>query len=333
MRRREFIAGLGSAAAAPSIWPLRAVAQPSERMHLIGALMFLSQDDAAAIVELTAFRQGLAELGWVEGRNIRVEVRFSGSDAERTDALSRELVALKPDALLARTTPITAAFKKETSAIPIVFVNISEPLESGFIQSLARPGGNITGITNFESAIGGKWLQLLKEADPRIARVAVIYNPTTAPYAGMYLQSVQAGAPVVGAQIVDLPVHNDAEIEAALAAFARGGSGGLITIPETFTSERRDLIIATAARYRLPAVYGTPGAVPSGGLMVYSVDTRDTMRRAAGYIDRILKGAKPADLPVQQPGKFELSINLKTAKTLGLDIPATLVARADEVIE
>jgi len=331
MKRREFIAGLaglGGAAVGFSV-----SAQPSDRMRHIGVLMFLAPDDPAGVVELAAFRQGLAELGWVEPRNIRIDVRFGGTDATHTEALARDLVALKPDALLARTTPITAAFKSLTSTIPIVFVGLNEPLESGFVQSLARPGGNITGFTNFESAIGGKWLQLLKEADPRIVRVAVIYNPASAPFAGLFLRSAQSAAPVVGAETVDLPLHNDVEIESALATFARQSGGGLIVIPETFTSDRRELIIAAAARHRLPAIYSTIAATPSGGLMSYAVNSRDTMRRAAGYIDRILKGANPADLPVQQPASFEFSINLKTAKALGLDIPATLVARANEVIE
>jgi len=247
---------------------------------------------------------------------------------------AKELVALKPDVLLARSTPATAALKRETDTIPIVFANIAaEPMESGFVQTLARPGGHITGFTSFEAAIGGKWLQLLKEADPRISRIAAIYNPETAPYAGLFLRSAQSAAPTLAVQIVDMPVRSDADIEAALATFASKPGGGLITIPDSFASERRDTIIALAARHRLPALYSTPSFTPSGGLMAYAVDTRETMRRAAGYVDRILKGAKPADLPVQAPARFELSINLKTARTLGLEIPPTLLASADEVIE
>ena len=330
MNRREIIAALGAVAASP----LLALAQPGEQMRRVGVLMSFLQDDPAGAAEVAALRQGLADLGWIEGRNIRIELRWHGGDVERAQALAKELVALKLDVLLARSTPATAALKRETDTIPIVFANIAaEPMESGFVQTLARPGGHITGFTSFEAAIGGKWLQLLKEADPRISRIAAIYNPETAPYAGLFLRSAQSAAPTLAVQIVDMPVRSDADIEAALATFASKPGGGLITIPDSFASERRDTIIALAARHRLPALYSTPSFTPSGGLMAYAVDTRDTMRRAAGYVDRILKGAKPADLPVQAPARFELSINLKTARTLGLEIRPTLLASADEVIE
>jgi putative tryptophan/tyrosine transport system substrate-binding protein len=328
MNRREIIAALGAAA----VSPLSALAQPGQ-MRSVGVLMGFLQDDPAGVADVTAFRQRLADLGWIEGHNIRIELRWSGSDMERAHVLAKELVVLKPDALLARSTPATAALKRETDAIPIVFVNIAEPIESGFVQTLARPGGNITGFTNFESSIGGKWLQLLKEADPRIVRIAVIYKPQTAPFAGLFLRSIQLAAPTLALQIVDMPVHSDGDIEVATAAFAQEPGGGLIAIPDAFTVERRDTIIALAARHRLRALYATPFFTRSGGLMAYAVDTRDTMQRAAGYIDRILRGAKPADLPVQAPAKFELSINLKTAKALGLDLSPMLIARADEVIE
>ena len=243
------------------------------------------------------------------------------------------MVGLKPDVLLARSTPITATLKGETGSIPIVFVGVAEPLESGFVQNLARPGGNITGFTNFEGSIGGKWLQLLKEVDPRIARVAVIYNPQTAPYAGLFMRSVGSAAPTLAVEAVDLPVKSEADIETELARFARQPGAGLVAIPDSFTGEHRALIIALAARHRLPALYSTLSFTPGGGLMAYAVDTRDLMQRAATYVDRILNGAKPADLPVQHPAKFELSINLKTAKALGLALPDMLIARADEVIE
>jgi putative tryptophan/tyrosine transport system substrate-binding protein len=329
MNRREIIATLGAAA----LSPLSALAQSGGQMRSVGVLMSFLQDDPAGVADVTAFRQRLAELGWIEGQNIRMEFRWSGSDVERAQVLARELVALKPDVLLARSTPPTAALKRETDAIPIVFVNVAEPIESGFVQTLARPGGNITGFTYFESSIGGKWLQLLKEADPRLARVAIIYNPQTAPFGGLFLRSVQLAAPSLALQIVDLPVHSDGDIEAAMVAFAREPAGGLIAIPDTFTVGHRDRIIALAARHRLPALYSTPSFMPSGGLMAYAADTRDAMQRAASYIDRILRGTKPADLPVQTPAKFELSINLKTAKALGLTIPPNLLALADEVIE
>jgi len=242
-------------------------------------------------------------------------------------------VGLRPDVLIGRSTPTTAALKQETATIPIIFVNVTEPVEQGFVQGLARPGGNITGFTNFEASIGGKWLQLLKEVDPRIARVAVIYNPQTAPFAGLFLRSVESAAPTFAVEAVAMPIQSDADIETALAMFATQPSSGLIAIPDSFTGQHRDRIIALAARYRLPALYAIPSATPSGGLMAYAVDTRDTMHRAAGYVDRILKGAKPADLPVQQVARFQLSINLKTAKAIGLDVAPNLAARADEVIE
>jgi ABC-type uncharacterized transport system substrate-binding protein len=328
MRRRDFlVAALGAAA-----WPLALRAQQGE-MRRVGVLMSFLHDDPAGIKDVAAFRQGLVDFGWVEGRNIHIELRWAGGDVERAQVLAKELVGLKPDVLLARSTPTTDALKSETSVIPIVFVNVAEPIESGFVQTLARSGGHITGFTNFEASIGGKWLQLLKEADPRIVRIAIIYNPKTAPFAPLFLRSVQSAALTLAVQIVDMPVQGDADIETAVAMFTREPGGGLIAIPDSFTAGRRDVIIALAARHRLPALYSTPSFTPSGGLMAYAVDSRDTMQRAAGYVDRILKGAKPADLPVQAPAKFELSINLKTAKTLGLDLGPTLLARADEVIE
>jgi putative ABC transport system substrate-binding protein len=329
MNRREIIATLGAAV----VSPLSALAQSGGQMRSVGVLMSFLQDDPAGAADVTAFRQRLAALGWIEGQNIRIEFRWSGSDVERARVLAKELVALKPDVLLARSTPPTAALKRETHAIPIVFVNVAEPIESGFVQTLARPGGNITGFTYFESSIGGKLLQLLKEADPSLARIAVIYNPQTAPFAGLFLRSIQLAAPSLALQIVDMPVHDDGDIEGAMAAFAREPAGGVIAIPDTFTVDHRDTIIALAARHRLPALYPAPSFTPSGGLMAYAADTRDAMQRAASYIDRILRGTKPADLPVQTPAKFELSINLKTAKALGLTIPANLLALADEVIE
>src|SRR5215475_7663325 len=330
MRRREFIAGLGSAVVAR---PFAARAQQPERVRHVGALMNVVQEDPGGAADVVAFRQGLAELGWIEGRNIHVEFRWPGGDIDRVRTFAKELVGLRPDVLIGRSTPTTAALKQETATVPIIFVNVPEPVEQGFVQGFARPGGNITGFTNFEASIGGKWLQLLKEVDPRIARVAVIYNPQTAPFAGLFLRSVQSAAPTFIVEAVTMPIRSDAEIEAALTMFARQPSGGLIAIPDSFTVQHRDLIIALAARYRLPALYANSSATPSGGLIAYAVDTRDTMQRAAGYVDRILKGAKPGDLPVPQPARFQLSINLKAAKAIGLDVAPNLAARADEVIE
>jgi putative tryptophan/tyrosine transport system substrate-binding protein len=329
MKRRYFIAGIASAAA----WPMMARAQHLERVRRVGVLMNVVQDDPGGPADVTAFRRGLTELGWIEGRNIDVEFRWPGGDIERIQTFAKELVGLRPDVLVGRSTPATAALKQETSTIPIIFVNAPEPVEQGFVQSLARPGGNVTGFTNFESSIGGKWLQLLKEVDPRIARVAVIYNPETAPFAGLYLRSVQSVAPTFAVEAVAMPMQNDAEIEAALTMFARQPPGGFIAVPDSFTGQHRNLIIALAERNRVPGLYAIPSATPSGGLMAFAVDTRDTMQRAAGYVDRILKGARPADLPVQAPTKYSLSINLNTVRKLGLEIPSSLLATADEVIE
>jgi putative ABC transport system substrate-binding protein len=330
MRRREFITLVGGAAAA---WPLGTRAQQAGLMGHVGVLMSVVEDDPGGLAEVAALRQGLTELGWVEGRNLHIEFRWPGGDIERAQALASELVRLKPDVLLARSTPTTAALKRETGSIPIVFVNVTEPEQQGFVQSLARPGGNITGFTNFESMIGGKWLQLLKEVEPRLARVAVMFNPQTAPFAELFLRSVQAAAPGLAVEVAAMPVRSEAEIETSVMAFARLPAGGLVVIPDSFTGQHRDLVIALAARNRLPALYTNLVSTPNGGLIAYAVDTRDLMHRAAGYVDRILKGEKPADLPVQQPAKFQLSINLKTAKALGLTVPEMLLYRADEVIE
>jgi putative tryptophan/tyrosine transport system substrate-binding protein len=330
MRRRDFIVGLGSTTA---ILPLAARAQQSNRVRRVGVLMNVVQEELSGPTEVMAFRQGLTELGWIEGRNIDIELRWPGSNIELAQTFAKELVGLRPDVLIGRSTTTAAALKRETGTIPIIFVNVTEPVDQGFVQSLARPGGNITGFTNFEASIGGKWLQLLKEADPRIARVAVIYNPQTAPYGGLHLRSVQLAALTFAVEVAAMPIQSDADIEAALTMFARQPFGGLIALPDSFTGQHRDLIIRLAARNRVPTLYANLISTPIGGLMAYSVDTHDLMQRAATYVDRILKGANPADLPVQQPAKFQLSINLQTAKAIGLDLPPTLIARADEVIE
>jgi putative ABC transport system substrate-binding protein len=330
MKRRDFITLLGGAAAA---WPLTAQAQQAGQMRRLGVLMSVAQDDPAGIADLAAFRMALADLGWVEGRNIQIEARWPGGDVERAEALAKEVVELKPDVLLARSTPATVALKRQTSTMPIVFVNVIEPLEQGFVQSLARPGGNVTGFSNFEPAIAGKWLQLLKEADSRIARVALVYNPQTAPFAATFLSAAQAAAAGLRLEVTAMPVHSDADIEAATTAFARPRGGALVAIPDSFNAEHRDAIIALAARNRLPALFAVAGATQAGGLMAYAADSLDLMQRAAGYVDRILKGAKPGELPVQFPAKFDFAINLKTARALDLQIPQGLLAIADEVIE
>jgi putative ABC transport system substrate-binding protein len=330
VKRRDFITLLGGAAAA---WPLASWAQQAQQVRRIGVLMNSVKDDPGAGAEVAALQHGLSELGWIEGRNITIELRWPGADVDSAQSMAKELVSLKPDVLLARSTPATAALRRESASIPIVFVNVTEPVEQGLVQDLARPGGNITGFTNFESMIGGKWLQLLKEVDPRIVRVGLIYNPQTAPFAGLFQRSVEASAPTLALESVAMPVASAAEIETAISAFARSPGGSLIAISDSFNGQHRDTIIAAAARNNLPALYANLVSTPDGGLIAYAVDTRDLMRRAAGYVDRILRGANPAELPVQQPAKFELSINVKTAKALGLTVPDKLLALADEVIE
>jgi putative tryptophan/tyrosine transport system substrate-binding protein len=330
MKRREFIAGLAAAAVA---WPAVARAQQSSRVRRIGALIGTPLGDPGGQAEVAAFVKSLAELGWVEGRNIDIAYRWSGGDIALAATFAKELIALNPDILLARSTPPTIALKSATSTIPIVFVNVAEPISSGIVPNLVRPGGNITGFSGFEASIGGKWLQLLKEVDPRVICIGIIYNPQTAPFADLFLRSIETAAPTVGVETVAMPVQSEADIAAALTSLAQRPGSGLVQILDTYTLEHRDLIIALAARLRLPALYSNRIATPSGGLMAYAVDDLNQFQRAASYVDRILNGAKPADLPVQQPARFELSINLKTAKALGLALPDTLVASADEVIE
>jgi putative ABC transport system substrate-binding protein len=328
MRRREFIAGLGAVA-----WPAPARAQQGDRVRRIGVLMNTLRGDTYGLAEMAALRRGLAERGWIEGRMIGIEVRWTGGSIERIEAMAKELVGLKPDLLIARSAPATAALQRESRVIPIVFVNVAEPVEQRFVQSLARPGGNITGFTYLDGAIGGKWLQLLKEIDPRIVRVASIYNPLTAPYVKSYVHSIESAGTSLGVEVISMPVESDSDIETGMTAFARQPYDGVVVIPDAFTIEHRDLIIALAARLRLPATYGTPHFARSGGLMTYGASVPDMLRGAAGYVDRILKGEKPADLPVQAPTKYELVINARTAKTLGLTVPNTLLVSADEVIE
>jgi putative ABC transport system substrate-binding protein len=292
----------------------------------------VAKDDPQGSAELAAFRRGLAELGWIEGRTVGIEVHWSGGD-QPAETLAKELVAGKPDVLLSRSTPTTEALKKETSTVPIVFVNVASPIEQGFVQSLARPGGNITGFTNFEESVGGKMLQLLKEIDPRIERVAVIYNPRTAPYANIYFRSMKSATSALAVKTVTVLVQSEADIEAAMTEFARQPGGGVVAIPDSFTVQHRGFLIALAARNSLPTIYAFLQAPLEGGLMSYGVDARELVYRAAGYIDRILKGARPAELAVQQPTRFILLINRKVATSLGLTISPQLSVFADEVIE
>jgi ABC-type uncharacterized transport system substrate-binding protein len=327
--RREFIAAVGGAAVA---WPLAAGAQQPERMRRISVLMAVTERDPESQFRVNAFEAGLRELGWVEGRNLWIEYRW----APKPDLLRRqaaELIAAAPDLILATSTPVLATLLRESATLPLVFVQVTDPIGSGFVPNLARPGGNVTGFTSFEFSIGGKWLETLIEIAPTVTRVAVIFNPKTAPYAPAFLRPIEAAASSFAVKPMAAAAADVAGVEAAIEAFARTASGGLIVLPDVSTANGRDLIIALAARYRLPAIYPYRFYAASGGLLSYGTEVGDVYRRAAAYVDRILKGAKPAELPVQAPTKFELVLNLKTAKMLGLDVTPTLLARADEVIE
>jgi putative tryptophan/tyrosine transport system substrate-binding protein len=328
MQRREFITLIGGATVA---WPLGARAQQPERMQLVGVLMGAAESDLEAQSLISTTRHRLGELGWSEGRNIRIEDRWTAGDNNRLRAYAAELAQLKPDVIICEGTPVVAALQQATRTIPIVFVNANNPIGSGFVASIARPGGNITGLVSFEPAMGGKWLETLKGIAPDVARVALIYNPQT--HTGQHFQSIEAASRSLAVKAIRLPFSNAAEIECALGDFAREPKGGLLVLPDISTNLHRDLICALAARHRLPAIYPFRRFITSGGLAYYGADTKDMHRKLAEYVDRILKGAKPADLPVQTPTKFELIINLKTAKALGLTIPPALLTSADEVIE
>jgi putative ABC transport system substrate-binding protein len=332
MRRRDFIGLVGGAAASP-VWAPAARAQ--QGLRRIGVLTTFSASDAVAEGWLAAFRRGLDERDWRDGRNITIDYRRAGGDAERLQAFAKELVALQPDVIFAVTTPAVAALLRETRSLPIVFAQVSDPVGSGFVASLARPGGNVTGFTdiNIESSIGGKWLELVKQLAPAVERVAMLYNPPTSPFADYYLRPFEAAGAARGVQTSAAAVDNDTEIETALASLARTPGGGLVVMSDAFTGIHRQEIVALAARYRLPTVYPFRWFAETGGLLSYGIDSDEACRQAASYVDRILRGAKPADLPVQAPVKYEMVINLKTARTLDLAVPDDLLAIADEVIE
>jgi putative tryptophan/tyrosine transport system substrate-binding protein len=329
MKRRTFITLLGGAVAT---WPLAARAQQQGRVRRIGVLMNLAADDPEGQARLAAFLQGLQEVGWVIGRNAQIDIRWGAGDAEQMRKQVTEMVALAPDVILASSPLIVVPLRDATRTIPIIFVAIVDPVANGFVESLARPGGNTTGFTIFEYGISGKWLELLKEIAPGVTRVAIVRDPAITAGIGQW-GAIQSVAPSVGVELIPINVRDAAEIERAVAAFARSSNGGLVVTGSALTVVHRDLLVALAARHKLPAVYFLRAFVTAGGLISYGPDVVDQYRRAAGYVDRILKGEKPANLPVQAPTKYELVINLKTAKALGLDVPATLLARADEVIE
>jgi len=330
VKRRAFIGLLGGAAA----WPLAARAQQGERMRRIGVLSTFAESDPEAQSMVGALDQTLQELGWVEGRNLRIDRRWAAGNPGRLDGFVKLLIELEPDAIIAHGTPAVSALRKQTRSIPIVFVQVTDPLGSGFVASYAQPGGNITGFTTYEPSMVGKWGEMLKEIAPRISRIAFLFNPETAPYVIRYFQGpLETSAPSLGIQLSSSPVHNTGEIESAITALARVPGGGLIIIPDTFNIVHRELIIGLAGQNKLPAISPYRFVVAEGGLISYGIDVVDLFRRTGGYVDRILRGAKPAELPVQAPTKFELVINLKTAKALGLDVPLHLQQLADEVIE
>ena len=328
IRRRQVISLLGGAVAA---WPLGARAQQPDRMRRIGVLM-PTADDVEGQTRVAAFQRGLQALGWVEGRNVRVDYRWTNADPERMRTFAAELVGLRPDVILANGTPPVAALQRETTTIPIVFTQVADPIGTGLVPNLARPGANVTGFTNFEYAIVGKWLEMLEEIAPRVTHAAVLSSPQNLNWAP-FVRAIAGLAPAPKITPSMAPARDAAEIEVAMAALVRQPDMGLIVLPDPVTGVHRELIVALAARHRLPAVYPFRFFVMSGGLVSYGINSADQFRQAASYVDRILKGEKPGDLPVQAPTKFEMLINLKTAKALGLDVPPMLLARADEVIE
>jgi putative ABC transport system substrate-binding protein len=330
MRRREFIALAGGAAA----WPLAARAQQPDRMRRIGVLMAPGENDPEGKAWLSGFTQGLAELGWIEGRNLRMDVRWAAGSFDRMRLLAKELVDLQPETILANGSPATAALQQETQTIPIVFVGPSDPVGSGFIASLPRPGGNLTGFIDIEAAMAGKWVELLTEIAPGVKRVAIMFNPETAPDGGSYfLASFEAAARSLKVEPIVAPVHSDAEIESLITSLGREPGGGLVVQPDNFALVHRAPIIMLAARKNVPAVYPQPVYARDGGLLSYGPDRVDLFRRSASYVDRILRGAKPAELPVQLPTKSVMAVNAKTAKAIGLTIPQSFLLRADELIE
>jgi putative ABC transport system substrate-binding protein len=327
IRRREFIAGLGSAA----VWPVVARAQQGERMRRVGVLTGFEENDAKTYV--SAFIQALAGFGWIDGRNVRIDNRWASSDTNRMQVLANELVGSQPDVIVTSSTPATAAVQRETRTIPTVFAGVGDPVASGIVTRLDRPSGNITGFAMFEASLGGKWLELLSEIAPGLKRAAIMFNPRIIPVSAYLMPSFETAARSLKVELIVAPVHDDLEIETAIIALGREPLSGLVVMVDAFTLIHRAPIILAAARNNVPAVYNGPYFARDGGLLSYGVAPAEQWRLAATYVDRILRGAKPADLPVQFPTKFEMVVNLKTAKALGLTIPPTLVAIAEEVIE
>jgi putative tryptophan/tyrosine transport system substrate-binding protein len=330
VRRREFITLLGGLALG---WPVAAHAQQSDRLRRIGMLLPYADNDPEAKSHIAAVTQELKRRGWSENNNFRIDTRFAAGKADQYPVLAQELAALQPDVILSESTPAAAALRQETHTIPIVFIGVSDPIGSGFVASLARPGGNLTGMLQYESGILGKWLAMLKEIAPRLTRVAFVANPKFPGYS-YFLRFAQAAAPTLAVELIPCPITNDAaDIERSIGTFAQTPAGALLMVPDATIIAHRDLVITLAARHRLPAIFPWRYFVAAGALMSYGVDNIDVLQKAASYVDRILRGDKPSDLPVQAPTKFELAINLKTAKALGLDVPPNLLATADEVID
>jgi putative tryptophan/tyrosine transport system substrate-binding protein len=330
MRRRDFISVAGGAAV---IWPLVARAQQPERMRRIGVLSSLAETDPEAQAWDAAFRKRLIELQWIDGRNVHIDYRWGAGSVDRMQQFAKELVRLNPDVLVTISTPATAALQAETRTIPIVFAWVSDPVGSRFVSSLANPGGNITGFINIEASVIGKWLTLMREIAPQVSRIGFLFNPQTAPFAQYYLYTFRSAAAALAIEAIDAPVHSTEEVEAFMTKLGREAGAGLVIMSDTSTALYRKTIYSLAERYRLPTIYPYRFFVTEGGLMSYGIDVADLLRGAASYVDRILRGEKPSELAVQQPTKFELVINAKTAKALGLTIPQTLLATADEMIE
>jgi putative ABC transport system substrate-binding protein len=330
VRRRDFTRLVGGATVA---WSVAARAQQAERLRRIGILTFSAESDQEGQSSVAAFREELRKFGWTEGRNIEIDIRWAAADLELMKRFAKELAALQPDVILTSSTPAAAAMLQQTRTIPIVFVIVADPVGSGFVASLPRPGGNATGFTPIVTSLGGKWVELLKEIAPRLGRVALLFNPPTATFIEGYLNPFKAAAASLGAEAIVAPVNDMPGLESLVTTEAREPNSGLVVIPDAFTIQHRAEIVALAARHHVPAVYWSRSFTEIGGLISYGPYIVDEYRRAALYVDRILKGSKPSELPVQAPVKFELVVNLKTAKTLGLDVPPSLLAAADEVIE
>ena len=330
MRRRDFLSLIGGAAAT---WPLAVRAQQPARLRQVAILRAEVAGDPEGLRNSGALIQGLQALGWTPGRNVRIEQRWAGGSVDAMKALARELVALEPDVIVVVSTPVSAAVMQETHTIPIIFVQNFDPVGSGLVKSLVAPDGNITGFTSYEPGISSKWLELLKGVAPQVARVAIVYNPQTAPYAGVFLRSIEAASPIFAIQPIAMPIQDSGTIEKSIEAFAREINPGLMVLPDATTTVHEKLIVKLASQHRLPAIYPWRHYVTAGGLMCYAVDLPVLWRRAASYVDQVLNGEKPANLPIQQPTKFELVINLTAAKAVGLTIPASILSLADDLID